>query len=266
MGFPPKKVIAIVRYPPLEGNVNITRLAYLAGAMDSDGCFTIKRSTHRKRRRGDCLSPSYFPRILFGQVQPEICELLKTTFGGHVVIQRPRTRNSLPMFKYSASCRQAAEASRAMIPHLILKKERAKILVELQEWQTRLETRRASYWWLRENPNWESGELIDAEEVASILGYSHPTCVTQALKNGTLVGIPYDRSFGSKGMKRFPRSLVEFLHSLKGREGGRHVRYVLPPQHLERCESLYQEIKRMNRLGINGTPVNHRTGYHALTD
>ena len=57
-------------------------LAYLAGAMDSDGCISVKRSTYAMRVRGDAGTPVFSERVIFKQVTPEIPTLLKELFGG----------------------------------------------------------------------------------------------------------------------------------------------------------------------------------------
>src|SRR5689334_13199109 len=106
---------------------NLT-LAYLAGAMDADGHFTIKRSTQRKRNSGDCVLAVYSPRAGLGQVTPQVPELLKRCFGGTFRLQAPATENSRPLFKYLCSDRMAARLAHALMPYLRIKSQQAQLL------------------------------------------------------------------------------------------------------------------------------------------
>lgn len=240
--------------------MTIETIAYLAGAMDADGCFSIKKTTQRKRNRGDCASTLYVPRVSIGQVQPTVPWLMRSTFGGLVYVSKPGTANSRPLHIYHASSKQAGDICRALLPHLRIKQERAQIVIDLHDWRTNHAVRRPTHWWASENPDWQSGPLITSDQVMQMLGYTGYRQVTQAIENGLLLALPLVR-VGRGKMPRFPLGLLEYLVSLQGK--GKHRRYILPPQYVARCEELYQSIRQMNCLGVHGTCVTHRTGHHA---
>jgi len=58
-------------------------LAYLAGIMDADGYFTIKKSTYGMRVIKNCKNPCYFERTGIKQVQREAIDLIHNNFGGY---------------------------------------------------------------------------------------------------------------------------------------------------------------------------------------
>ena len=62
-------------------------LAYLAGAIDSDGTVGVKRSTYAQRVRGDAGQAVFSERIALRQVTPEIVNRLRETFGGSVYMK-----------------------------------------------------------------------------------------------------------------------------------------------------------------------------------
>ena len=70
-----------------------TLLAYLAGVMDSDGYFTIKRSTYNIRKLKDSKNPTYSERIGLKQVHPFAVHTIHRLFGGYYHIQKPSTKN-----------------------------------------------------------------------------------------------------------------------------------------------------------------------------
>jgi hypothetical protein len=240
--------------------MNTELVAYFAGALDADGWFTIHRSTQRKRNKGDCKSPVYSPRVGLGQVQEVVPRLLQEHFGGVVYLTKPSTVNSKPQFKYLASDSMAVRICEAVLPYLRIKGERAQVLLELNSWRTNFEVRRPTYWWLKENPDWRDGVMLTSQEVALILGYRSPELVTQAIANGLLITIHSGRT-GNVAMKRIPEGLVHYLKSLQGT--GKRKRYVLPKPYLDRCHGYWEQVKNMNKLGITGTALNHRTGHFA---
>ncbi len=123
-----------------------TMRAYLAGCLDCDGSFGIKRSTYHMRIRNDASVPIYSERVLFSQVKPDITLLLKRYFGGGYNIQKPATPSSKPVYKWGITDRQAVECVKAVLPYLIIKREQAEILLELRL--------------LKESPRIRSGTFI----------------------------------------------------------------------------------------------------------
>jgi hypothetical protein len=111
---------------------NIT-LAYLAGVMDSDGFFTIKRNTQSMRKHKDSKNPTYQERVGLKQVQPEAVELIYSLFGGYRSIQKPSAKNGKPLHSIGLSCKKAVVFIEAVLPYLLLKKKQAQILIELRK-------------------------------------------------------------------------------------------------------------------------------------
>jgi hypothetical protein len=52
----------------------VALFAYLAGAMDSDGCISVKRSTYAMRVRGDAAAPIFSERVFRRSFGAQICE------------------------------------------------------------------------------------------------------------------------------------------------------------------------------------------------
>ena len=110
-----------------------TTLAYLAGIMDADGFFTIKRSTYSVRIRKESKNPTYQERAGLKQVQPEAVQLIRKHFGGYYSIQKPSTPNGKPLHAINLTCRKANAFILAIYPFLVLKKPQAKILLALRK-------------------------------------------------------------------------------------------------------------------------------------
>lgn len=107
--------------------------AYLAGAMDSDGCIAVKRSTYAMRVRGDAGAPVFSERLMLKQVTPDIPTLLKETFGGTLRIDNASTRKGRPLYSWQVTDLQAANCLRALLPYLRIKREQALNCLALRE-------------------------------------------------------------------------------------------------------------------------------------
>lgn len=105
-------------------------IAYLAGVMDSDGWFTIKRhATNSKYEH----SFTYSESVGCGQTRPEAVNLLCEAFGGTIRLRgRKTTGNWRPIYYWVALNRQAAEVARILRPHLRVKAEHADLLIALR--------------------------------------------------------------------------------------------------------------------------------------
>lgn len=99
--------------------------AYLAGAIDSDGCITVKRSTYAMRVRGDAGAPIFSERVMLKQVTPEIPTLLRDTFGGSLRVDRPTAARGRPLHAWQATDLRAAVCLKALLPFLRIKRAQA---------------------------------------------------------------------------------------------------------------------------------------------
>lgn len=111
--------------------------AYLAGAIDSDGSIGIRRSTYAVRVSGDSRQPTYSERVCLKQVTPEIPQLLKATFGGSLMVQRPSTTKGRPLHYWEATNAVAADALDALLPYLRIKRAQAENCLALRASKSR---------------------------------------------------------------------------------------------------------------------------------
>lgn len=234
-------------------------LAYLAGAMDSDGSFGIKRSTYSMRVLKESTQPVYSERAALKQVTEAIPCLLKECFGGYVRVCKPQTVNSKPMFSWNVTDTNAARCCAALLPFLRVKHEQAKCLLELRESKDRPEYKKLSYWFSMEFPDWRNMPMVTYTEAARIIGYSGKNIigmVGQAVKNGSLLAIPYDHSEPDR--PRIPHLLVErYADPSRGFKGKRR-----PLQLIAIREALVARCRELNKIGVGEHPIYMRTGYY----
>jgi len=108
-------------------------IIYLAGVMDADGYFTIKRSTYRVRKIGDSKNPLYYERVGIKQTSPEAIKLIHRYWGGYFRIENPSSKNGKPLYAIDLTNKKAHEFIKAIYPYLRIKKKQAKILLRLRE-------------------------------------------------------------------------------------------------------------------------------------
>lgn len=238
-----------------------TTLAYLAGAMDSDGCLSIRKSTYALRVRKDSGNAVYSERLSLKQVTPHIPNLLRTTFGGTVKLKPAQLENGKPLYIWAVTDCIAAAATKALLTFLQVKRRQAELILELRESKEKT-YRKFSYWFSLENPDWQSGELVVASEAMRIVGYSNRALLSQAVGNGSLLAIPVPRG-GHKEHPRFSKDFLDayaaFAATSSDNRGRRR-----PPQLIAWRERLWQEVRELNKIGVNGTPVFHRTGHFKM--
>lgn len=234
--------------------MNKLTLAYLAGVIDSDGYFSIRKSTYHVRVRGDAVNAVYSERIGLKQVTTVVPLLLKETFGGYYRQEGPGTKNSRPMYCWQTTDLNAARAAAVLLPYLRIKRRQAKLLLELRE-SKQPGYGKLAYWFAREFPGWAAQEMVTNSEALAMLGHTHRGSLSQALGNGTILALPYDRS--GREAPRFPRLLIERLAAMRGRDGRSNL---MPPELVAWRERLYQEVRELNRIGTEAHPVTDRTG------
>ncbi len=108
-------------------------LAYLAGIMDSDGCFKIRRATIKRM-----INPHYRIIMTAAQVLPgEAIHLLAKTFGGNVTLKRPKRPGQRALASWTLCDGQAVGAVENILTCLLVKKQEASLLLELRELKSR---------------------------------------------------------------------------------------------------------------------------------
>lgn len=104
--------------------------AYLAGVMDSDGWFTIKRHAANSQYGR---SFTYSESAGCGQTSPEAVELLRNAFGGVVKVRtRKTTGDWKPMHYWAVTNRIAADVAATLRPYLRVKAEHADLIIGLR--------------------------------------------------------------------------------------------------------------------------------------
>ncbi|MFH0901307.1 MAG: hypothetical protein V2A73_11830 [Pseudomonadota bacterium] len=239
-----------------------TTYAYLAGAMDADGFFTIKKSTYQLRVTHDAVNPVYSERVGLKQVSPEVPDLLIQCFGGGRANQKASSPNGKPLFGYNATDQRAVALCRAVLPYLRVKRAQVEALLELRSWRDNSDAHRFAWWWEQENSDWQNFQMLTREEVAIRLRYAGPEMCGQALRNRTLLALPNTHN-GHVYQARFPEPLVDALSHLYEHRPTGARKYVSPPQLIAKYENLYQTVREMNRIGIGKHPVSERSGVFA---
>lgn len=103
-------------------------LAYLAGVMDSDGSFRVE-----KRQVRGMLGPHYRICIRCAQVVPSpAVELLAQTLGGRLGVQKSRRPSCRDLVIWSLHDKSTVPAIEALLPHLIVKRAEAYLLLDLR--------------------------------------------------------------------------------------------------------------------------------------
>ena len=114
-------------------------LAYIAGLVDGEGYVGIKKHKFYPKH---CPSPYYQERIQIRMVREEGMKLLKETLGGSYYRQKNDLPSRKPLFLYCASDLSAAKILRAILPYLLIKKEVAKVVLQLRENKEKFQTLR----------------------------------------------------------------------------------------------------------------------------
>lgn len=128
----------------MQDNQRQADWAYIAGVMDSDGCFMItrhKRQTKNKQTERGLAFPkkvtswswSYLPAVKICQIQPEAVYFIKNEFGyGTITLggARPSRPNSLPIFQWGIrKISDLVPFLESIMPYLKIKKNRAEFLL-----------------------------------------------------------------------------------------------------------------------------------------
>jgi len=118
--------------------LSILDKSYLAGAMDADGWFCIKRVSPKPEAHRH--NVTYFVFIGFCQVQPEVPNLLHTEFGGslqcrHQTEKRKGHKSNgwKANYYWTTTSQKACNAIRELMPFLKVKRGQAELCLALQD-------------------------------------------------------------------------------------------------------------------------------------
>lgn len=132
----------------MHDNQRQTQWSYIAGVMDSDGCFMItrhKKKTQRKDypHRVENWSWTYTACVKITQIQPEAVTFIKEEMGHgtiSIVGARLSRPNSMPLYEWSIKdIKKVRSFLEEVIPYLRIKKNRAKFLLDYCKQATYLE-------------------------------------------------------------------------------------------------------------------------------
>jgi hypothetical protein len=151
----------------MQDNQRQTDLSYIAGVMDSDGCFMItrhKRKTQRKDypHKVDNWSWTYMPSVKIQQIESQAVYFIRDDMKyGTITITRARKSrpNSQDLFSWGIRNRKEVKAFlEEIIPYLKIKKTRAQYLLDYCNQAMNIDDRGSRYFGLTKD------ELIYREE------------------------------------------------------------------------------------------------------
>lgn len=96
-----------------------TRLAYIAGFIDGEGCIRLKEANKGKS--------SYYVTMQVTNTDKEPLELIKSVFGGKVYFQE-KGPNKI-VWQYYITCSEAVDALRTLSGFLLSKKSQAELAI-----------------------------------------------------------------------------------------------------------------------------------------
>ena len=132
----------------------LAQIAYLAGIIDGEGCFTIRKKTYSNGRT------LYTPRIVIGMNTAQPLDLAYGMFGG-AIRARCTTGTNVPyIFVWEISCTKAKQATKTILPFLRVKREQAVLLMDMQ---TRIEIGKKNRTWSVKNGKNSIDPLSDHE-------------------------------------------------------------------------------------------------------
>ncbi len=108
-------------------------MAYLAGAIDSDGTIGIKKSTYSMRVLGESGAAVFSERVALRQVTPQIPTMLRDAFGGSLYFTPPSSANGRRLYSWAATDLRALECLKALLPFLTVKRAQAQNCLALRQ-------------------------------------------------------------------------------------------------------------------------------------
>jgi hypothetical protein len=123
----------------MQDNQRQTHWAYIAGVMDSDGCFMITRHKRRTQRKDyphtvDNWSWTYMASVKICQIEPEAVYFIKNEMGyGTISLYgaRPSRPNSKSVYQWGIrNHKEILPFLEGILPYLRIKKNRAEFLLD----------------------------------------------------------------------------------------------------------------------------------------
>jgi hypothetical protein len=98
-------------------------VAYLAGLIDGDGCLQLRRHTNTK-------FPSFEPALFIASSDRFLLEAVASSWGGHIRAKKGSVLSRKTPYEWYLGGAKAIALLRDLRPHLILKSDRAAILLD----------------------------------------------------------------------------------------------------------------------------------------
>lgn len=212
--------------PPRHTDPNVGDLvaAYLAGVLDADGYLRARRQNIHGHVR-------YPVEVKLKQVTSDSIKVLQRHFGVKVRVEEPSIDGGRHLLNWSCSARAAENLLRAVEPYMLIKKERARILLECIELNTAARTKFVI-------PEIVDGEpLLTLAKAAELAGVTYAGAATAA-REGRIPVVRTKRGGQGQPSIYVPASFIE-----QWRERDHRRR---SPEVTERLEELVQRCKQLN--------------------
>ena len=106
----------------------VAELAYAAGLIDGEGCIRIGKYTDHKTQE-----LRYRGQLSIGMTSRAAVEWMRDRMGGNFYIYRTSYDKAKPAYNWTMRSTEAAALLSAILPHLIIKREQALLLIEFAE-------------------------------------------------------------------------------------------------------------------------------------
>ena len=103
------------------------QLAYIAGIIDGEGCLGISKNTTKKQRQKN---PKYQSEVCIINTDTRLMNWLKENFGGLVNERKIYGPNDKISYRWRIKESQHQIILKAIIPHLVIKTEQAKLIIK----------------------------------------------------------------------------------------------------------------------------------------
>lgn len=114
----------------IRGKVSTLSIQYIAGFFDGEGSINIYHIKPNKWRRKN---EGYEFSVYIHNTDKKIIDLFQGQFGGYVNVRKRKTEKWKDGYDWKLSSVQAKNFLKRIYPFLLIKKERARIVIEFQE-------------------------------------------------------------------------------------------------------------------------------------
>lgn len=119
----------------IAGKPTVAQRAYMAGVIDSDGCIGINKAQRQ------CTRFAVRLEIQINNLNRELLELFQQYYGGSIYLETKHRISAIgtrfiyskPIYHWLIADRAAEKCIRDIISYLIVKREKAKLAIELRE-------------------------------------------------------------------------------------------------------------------------------------